>query len=406
MFWNKKQKNKKRIYLDYASATPVRAEVLNAMLPYFKERYGNAGAIHHEGVEAKNAIRMARAKLAEKLHVRPQGIIFTASGTESNNLAIMGVVESKLKEGVPYTEMEIVSTAIEHASVHEVLTHLESRGVSVIRVATDMDGIIDIEAYSQSLSPLTILVTFAYVNSEIGVIQPSGKLARIVRAYEKENGTKICVHVDAAQAPLWLSCAQDTLQVDMVSLDAGKCYGPKGVGVLVQRHGVALEPYLFGGDQEGGHRPGTENTALIVGAVESLCIAQSTFQERSERVTKLRDAFIGMLLSIDGCVLNGSSTERVANNVNISIRGIDSEFAVISLDEQGVSCATKSACGGAKGDGSAVVHKITGDTMRSQETIRFTLGEETTLQELKDTTEILRAHVLHMRLAHQKLTVM
>ena len=207
MFWNKKQKEKKRIYLDYASSTPVRTEVLNTMLPYFKELYGNAGAIHHEGVEAKNAIDNARTKLAQMLHVRPQGIIFTASGTECNNLAIMGVVEARLKEGVSYEDMEIVSTAIEHASVHELLVHLESKGVTVVRVPTHSTGIIDTEAFKNALSLKTVVVTYAYVNSEIGVIQPSGKLARIVRAFEKEQGAQICVHVDAAQAPLWLSCA-------------------------------------------------------------------------------------------------------------------------------------------------------------------------------------------------------
>ena len=192
----------------------------------------------------------------------------------------------------------------------------------------------------------------------------------------------------------------------MLSLDAGKCYGPKGVGVLVMRHGISVSPHLFGGKQEGGLRPGTENTALIVGAVESLCIAQSQYKERSENVAKLRDYFIQELLRIDGCVLNGSRTERVANNVNISIKGIDSEFAVISLDERGISCATKSACGGAKGDGSSVVLSITGDAIRAKETIRFTLGEETTLEELKKTAEILHSHVLQTREAHQKLTVM
>ncbi len=405
MLFSKDKKNKKRIYLDYASATPVRTEVLKAMLPYFKDVYGNAGAIHHEGVEAMRVIRNARAKLAEKLHVRPQGIIFTASGTESNNLAIMGVVEARLKEGFLYEDMEIVSTAIEHASVHELLVHLESKGVSIIRVPTDSFGIIDTEAFKNALSLKTVVVTFAYVNSEIGVIQPSGKLARIVRSFEKEQGIQICVHVDGAQAPLWLSCALDTLQADVISLDAGKCYGPKGVGVLVMRHGITLCPHLFGGKQEGGHRPGTENTALIFGAVESLCIAQSQYKEKSEKVTKLRDEFIRELLKIDGCVLNGSATERVANNVNISIEGIDSEFAVISLDERGVSCATKSACGGAKGDGSSVVLSITGDARRSKETIRFTLGEETTSKELSGTVEILRNHVLQTRSSLQKLTV-
>jgi cysteine desulfurase len=405
MFFKRKKIHTKRIYLDYASATPVRPEVMCAMLPYFTEQYGNAGSIHTEGVVASNAIESRREKLALVFHVRSSGIIFTASGTESNNLAIMGIVEARHKEGIPYREMEVVSTDIEHASVREVLVHLSSLGVTVVTVSVNHEGIIETEVFKNCLTPRTILVTYAYVNSEVGVIQPLGKLARIVRAYEKEVQIKICVHVDAAQAPLWLPCARDSLLADIISLDAGKCYGPKGVGVLVQRHDVALEPYLFGGGQEGGHRPGTLNTPLIIGAVESICIAQNSYKERSARVTQLRDTFIQMLLTIDGVVLNGSPTERVANNVNISIAGIDSEFAVISLDEKGVACATKSACGGAKGDGSAVVRTITNDEARARTTIRFSLGEETTQRELEQTVEILRLHVQHTKHSLTKLTV-
>ncbi len=400
MFW---KNTKKRIYLDYASATPVRAEVIEAMAPFWNGDFGNAGAIHKEGVRAKQVIVSAREKLARILHVRPQGIVFTGSGTESNNLAIIGVIEARVQAGVAYSDMEVISTSIEHASVLKVLEYLKTRGVHVIYTAVDEDGVINAETFKKNLSGKTVLVTCALVNSEIGTIQPVGKLSRIIRSFEKEEETTILFHVDAAQAPLWLSCALDSLGVDVLSLDAGKCYGPKGIGVLAFRHGVHLVSHLFGGDQEGGLRPGTENTALIVGAVESLCIAQDTHKTRSERVTSLRDRLFAQLEMIDGVMVNGSRKERVANNVNISIPGIDSEFAVITLDEKGIACATKSACGGAKGDGSSVVFAITQDKKRAMATIRFTLGEATTALELERTVAILGEHVAATVRAHTRL---
>lgn len=401
MFFNLK---KKRIYLDYASATPVRGEVVEAMMPYFSSMYGNAGAIHHEGVAARAAITQSREVLAKVLHVREEGIIFTGSGTESNNLAILGAVEARRKEGVPYTDMEVISTKIEHASVLEVLKHVEQLGVTVTYVSLDASGLIDVNSLKESLSPKTILVTFAYANSEIGVVQQVGKLSRVVRSYEKVQSTKILIHLDAAQAPLWLPCALDALLVDVLSLDAGKCYGPKGVGVLAMRHGVRLHSILFGGSQEGGLRPSTENTPLIIGATKALVIAQEHYKTRSEQVAQLRDAFMSLVTAIEGVVVNGSVSDRIANNINISIPGIDSEFAVITLDEKGIACSTKSACGGAKGDGSSVVRLISGDETRATSTIRFTLGEDTTLAELKCVAQELKAHVDKTRTSLKKLT--
>lgn len=393
----------KRIYLDYASATPVHHEVKKAMEPYFSEIFGNAGAIHTEGVQARTAIEHSRDVLAKVLRIRPQGIVFTGSGTESNNLAIMGTVEARASQGVAYADMEIISTAIEHASVMEVLAHLQKKGVKVVHIPLTEEGIIDVQAIPGLINVKTILVTLSLVNSEIGIIQPIGKVSRIAKAAEKEFSTRIYVHVDGAQAPLWHHCGLDTVSCDILSLDAGKCYGPKGVGVLAFVHGVALSPYLFGGAQEGGVRPGTENTALIVGATKAIVLAQEGHIQRVLCVQMLRDKFMLLLGEIEGLVINGSQEHRVANNVNISIPGIDSEFAVISLDEKGIACSTKSACGGAKGDGSAVVLAITRSAERATSTIRFTLGEDTTLTELSLTADTLKKHVASMRSAFQKI---
>ena len=400
-----KKVSKKRIYLDTASATPVSPHVLAVMMPYFSEVYGNASAIHQEGVQARSAIEDARSTLAKLLHVRPQGVVFTASGTESNNLCIAGIIEARKKEGTSYEDMEIITTRIEHPSVLAVCAHEKEKGVTVTYVDVDEDGRINLNALKEHLSQKTILVVCTYANSEIGVIQQVGTIARIIRTFENEQHTNIHVHVDAAQAPLWLPCALDVVGADSITLDAGKCNGPKGIGVLVFKHGVVLLPTVFGGDQEQGLRAGTENTAFIVGAVEALSLAQTSWEERSEKVQKMRDYFIQELCAIEGAMLNGSADNRIANNVNISIPGIDSEFAVITLDAKGVACSTKSACGGAKGDGSNVVRVLTKDQTRAFSTIRFTLHEAITLADINEVVTLLRLHVEAQRKMAQKLTI-
>lgn len=405
MFGKLFKQSKKRIYLDYAAATPVRPEVMDVMMPFFSERFGNAGGVHAQGRGAKSALTKARAETATVLRVRPSGIIFTGSGTESNNIALLGCIEQKRKEGKDYQQMEVVTSAIEHASILRICAHLEVLGVKVHYLIPDTEGIVSIESLTSTLTPHTVAVALGYVNSEIGVVQPLAKLARIVRAKEKEFGTHVHIHVDGAQAPLWLPCALDALMCDSLALDAGKCYGPKGVGVLACTHGTQLAPILFGGAQESGLRAGTENIPLIVGAVKAFTIAQKHYKERAEKVSVLRDSFFAQLLLIDGVVVNGSKTARVANNVHVSVPGVESEYAVVVLSEKGIDAATKSACGGARGEGSAVVRTLYNDSLRALSTIRFTLGEETTMKELEQVTLILTEHVRKTRLTVLQLRV-
>lgn len=395
---------KKRIYLDFAAATPVRRQVVDAMSIYWNRQFGNPSAIHVEGVSAHAAVEDSREKIARILHTRTQEVIFTGSGTESNNLAIIGTIEQRKKEGILYSDMEVVSTDIEHPSVLQTLVYLESLGVVVQKVPVTEEGLIDEKVFHTLLSPKTVLVTFAYANSEIGVVQHVSKLSRYVRAYEAEHTSRIYVHIDAAQAPLWLPCAVDVLSADILSLDAGKCYGPKGVGVLAMRHGVTLASHMFGGGQERGLRPSTENVPLIVGGTLAIVLAQENFQKRAMRVAQLRDDCIQLLLQIDGVTLNGSYTQRLANNINISIKDIDSEFAVIVLDEHGIACSTKSACSGADGQGSSVVMALEGDEKKAHGSIRFSLGEETTARELQRTAAVLRQHIEKTRKIQKSLT--
>lgn len=388
------RKKEAGIHLDYASTTPVRKEVLRVMLPYFSDEWANPSAIYKAGVQAREVVERARERVARMLRVRASGVLFTSGGTESNNHAILGTVEALHRMGRAYTDMEIVTTAIEHASILEACAVLREMGVTITYAPLTADGLIDYAEFKSLLSPRTALVTFAYVNSEIGVVQDVKRITRTVREVNKGQGTNIRVHLDSAQAPLWLPCEMDMLGVDMLSLDSGKCYGPKGAGVLALRHGVTLAPFMRGGGQEGGLRSGTENVPLIVGCAEALTRAQASWEVRSEKVRAIRDRMFSLLLSeIPGALINGSRESRVANNVNISIPGIESEFAVITLDYHGVNASTKSACGASSGSGSAVVRTLTSDDARATSTIRFTLGEETTKSDIETAVQVLKEHV-------------
>jgi len=386
-----KSHEKRRIYLDHAAATALHPEVREVMMPFLLEEYGNASSIHQEGVHTAQAIDEARSSVAHTLEIKPVGVVFTGSGTEGNNIAILGHVKYLHSQGLAYEEMEVVTTKIEHPSVLEAVKELERFGVNVKYVEVDSRGIITVKALEEVLTPQTVLVTFAYANSEVGTVQPVLRLARAIRKYEKQESTTIVIHLDAAQAPLWLPCAMKQLGVDMMSLDAGKCNGPKGVGLLAMHKSVGLLPIMFGGGQEGGLRAGTENVAGIVGMAKSLELAQANYQARAEKVAQLRDETIKILQDkIPSAAINGADDEeRLANNINFSIPNLDTEYAVVYLDAHGIATSTKSACAGAGGGESGVVKTITGDATRAQSTIRFSLGENTIKKDLEYAIEML-----------------
>lgn len=383
----------RRIHLDYASATPVHPLVYRAMRPYLEEHWANPGAVYAEGVRARQAVEDARMAVARTLRVRSEDIVFTGGGTESNNLAIIGSIEHLHTAGKALDDMEIITTKIEHPSVLEAIAALTARGLRVVYAPILESGRIDMEEFKTLLSPKTVLVTVAYVNSETGVVQDIKKLTRIVRSWNTEHAARVLVHVDASQAPLWFSCAMDMLGADLLTLDAGKCYGPKGAGVLVRRHRVPLRALTFGGGQEGGLRSGTENVPLIVGCAKAIERAQEAYEVRGLAMKSLRDRFFTLLAErLPQSVVNGSLDHRAPNNVNISLPGYDSEYAVIWLDAKGIAASTKSACGVGKGNGSDVVRAMTGSEQRALSTIRFTLGEETTWKDIVQTVEVLVAH--------------
>jgi cysteine desulfurase len=390
-------KQNKRIYLDYAAATPMRAEVVKAMTRYQAVDFGNPGAIHLEGQLAKQAVLEAREKVARALRVRPTDIIFTSGGTESNNLALAGSASAMLSAGVVPSDIEIISLKTEHPSITNTLEALAGKGIKVLYAPIGEDGLVNIEGLKKLLSSRTRLVTIALANSETGVVQDLARIGRAIRAFEKDNGLSVIFHTDASQAPLWLPCALDALLVDMMTLDAGKCRGPKGIGVLVRRGQVKINHITEGGSQEGGLRPGTEPVALVVGAVEAIVLAQAEAKDLAERVAKFRDRWVRELMEIPGLVFNGSMTDRLPNNLNISLPGFDTEFAVIFLDHQGVAASTKSACSGAGSGRSAVIYAMTGDEERAASTIRFSLAPDTTWSDLQKTTTALKQYMAQMQ---------
>lgn len=384
--------SKRRIYLDHAAATPVRKEVIEAMQPYWQADFANPRSIHQEGQKAHQAVEEARQKVARILGVTTDDVTFTASGTESNNLALRGLVTKLQLKGIESSDIEIITTKVEHPSILETVEVLAHSGCQIKYVPVDEDGLVKLEEFKNILSLKTRLVSIAYANSETGVVQDIGKLSRIVKAFAREHDLPIVFHTDAAQAPLWLPCRLESLGVDMLSLDAGKCEGPKGVGVLIHRSAAELAPIMYGGSQEAGLRPSTEATPLITGAAVALQLAVAEWEEKAERVGKVRDTWLKELEQIQGLVLNGSRTSRLPNNVNISLPGLDSEYLVVALDAAGIAASTRSACSGASGGYSKVIYEMTGDKDRASSTVRFTLGPKTRLTDLTQVTIALKKH--------------
>lgn len=393
-----KPKQNKRVYLDWAAATPLAPEVFSAMEPWLREEFGNPSSIHQEGVLTRAAINQAREQLGKGLQIRPEFITFTSGGTEANNLVILGVIEAKLKAGVSHADMEVITTGIEHPSVSKAFEKLSTLGVTVKYVAVDETGRIDLNNLKELLSAKTVLVSCAYANSEIGTIQPLHGIKKAIHQIESEESVEIYLHVDAAQAPLWLSCQFDTVGADFLTLDAGKCCGPKGMGVLLQSRRAKLESVMFGGGQEQGLRSGTENVAGIVGASLAITNAQQNYKVVAEKVSTVRDEAIEYLLqSIPSAVINGPTGDnRLANNINFSVPGLDTEYAVVVLDSKGFATSTKSACSGAGGGESKVVREIVDDPARANSTIRISLGPDTTLEDAKAAIDTLSTHATMM----------
>ena len=401
----------KRIYLDYASTTPLDARVRDAMAPFFGKFFGNSSSLHAEGVVAKKALDSARTSVARSFEAHADEIVFTSGGTEANNLAIFGVLGNvAYSYDRSYTPRKstphVVTTNIEHASVLETLRRLEQQGaIEVTYVSVEPNGIVRPEKIISAIRPNTVLVSVMYANNEIGTVQPIRKIGQLIRGLRlqkpKAKSYKLkavenrrpVFHSDACQAPLYLRCLVNALEVDLLSIDAHKIYGPKGVGALYVRRETPLAPLLLGGGQERGLRSTTENIPAIVGLAEALLIAISEREKESVRIAKLRDDLCIALLQsgkteivVNGSMRNG---ERLPNNINVSLPGVDTEFLTLKLDAEGVSVSTKSSCLKDEKQ-SYVLSALGGDVARSSSGLRLTLGRWTTKAEIRSVANILK----------------
>lgn len=376
-------KKSKNIYLDYASATPLDSGVLKLMNKIGAQYFANPSSIHDLGMASKKIIDESRVQIAKILSAHADEIVFTSGATESNNLAIKGVVVLK---NFPH----IVTTNIEHASVLEVYKNLEENKLAEVTfVEVEPNGIVDPKKIKKALQKNTVLVSVMYANNEIGTIQPIREIAKEIRHFNKLNSVKVLFHTDATQAMNYLDINLEKLGVDLLSFNAGKIYGPKGIGVLYIKRKTPITAVTKGGDQEFHYRAGTENIVSIVGLKEALTIIEKIKEKEIKRVKKLQEYFFSKLLKIDSVILNGNRENRLPNNINITIPKIPSDLLVIELSARGIMVSAKSACKSGEVGGSHVLAAINPKASQEDGSLRFSLGRATTKQDIDYTLKSL-----------------
>jgi len=371
------------IYFDYAATTYTEKEVWQEMKPCFNRFFGNAGSLHRFGREANRIMDKARREIAEVLTANPREIIFTASGTESDNLAILGTARAYSQQG-----KHLISTQIEHKAVLNPMKQLSKAGFRVDFLPVNNQGLVSVDQLKDKITDETVLVSVIYANNEIGVIEPIQEIGHIIKQVridreERKITTPIFFHTDACQAAGYLSLKVDQLGVDLLTLNGSKIYGPKGTGLLYVRSGLKLAPLIFGGDQELGFRPGTENVPGAIGLATALKIAQRKKAEETKRQVKLRDYFIRRLTSeIPRVFLNGDPIRRMPNNINISVLGIEGEAMLLWLDKYGIAASTGSACDSRDLEPSHVILALGRSHEYAHGSLRLSLGRQTTKREI------------------------
>lgn len=376
-------KKEKYIYLDHAAGTPLDPEVATLMSS-FENLYENPSSIHKKGRHAKQTVNDAKIKIGNILEANPEEIIFTGSGTESDNLAVLGIARANKEFG-----KHIIISAIEHKAVTESVKHLKKEGFELTIIPVKRDGTIYTEKCVEAIRPDTILVSVIYANNEIGTIQPIEELSQEICKFKKEKSFPL-LHTDACQTPGLLPISVKKLGVDLMTLNSSKCYGPKGVGLLYKKNGIKIQPLIFGGSQEFGTRPGTENTTAIIGFAKALETAEEKRSEESKRLKKLQTEFIESILkSVPGSILNGSTTNRLPNNVHISIPNIEGESVLLLLEEEGIAVSTGSACSSFNLEPSHVLRAIGQNDELIHGSLRFSFGRSTTKKDLDYTLDKL-----------------
>ncbi|MFH0839051.1 MAG: cysteine desulfurase NifS [Candidatus Omnitrophota bacterium] len=379
---------KKVIYLDHNATTPIHPEVLKAMMPFYKGDYGNASSLYEKGREARNAVDASREIMGDFLGTEPEDIIFTSGGTESDNFALKGVLYRNKDSGRDH----IVTSKIEHSAVLSTCKYLEKKGFRVTYVDVDKYGVVDVNQIKDAITDKTSLVSIMHANNEVGTIQPIKEIARIAR----EKGAY--VHTDAVQSFCKISTGVEELGVDLLSVSAHKIYGPKGVGALYIRKGVKIEPFLHGGHHERNLRAGTENVAGIVGFARAVEILKSGYPEKSKAVQLLRDRLHkGLRKNIDDIYLNGHPELRLANTLDLGFAYVEGEALLLNFDMKGICVSTGSACTSGSLEPSHVLMAMGVDTVIAQGSVRFSLGEANTEEDIDYCIEVIPKIVTKLR---------
>ncbi|MCX5750566.1 MAG: cysteine desulfurase NifS [Candidatus Saganbacteria bacterium] len=382
-----------KAYFDYAATTPTHPEVVTAMLPYFEEKFGNPSSIHGFGRETKAAIQDARLKVADLLGADQAEIVFTGSGTESDNFALEGVAFSREKEG-----RHIISTPIEHHAILETLKFLEKRGFKVTYLPVDQYGMVNPEDIKKYVNDETILVSVMHANNEIGTIEPLAEISKVIRELNINRENRIYLHTDAVQTVGQIPVNVNELGVDLLSLSAHKFYGPKGVGALYIRKGTKLVSFMHGGEQERGRRASTENVPGIVGLGKACEIAKKELPVWTTELTRLRDKLKnGLFAKISDIELNGHPTLRLPKNLDVSIQYVEGESMLLSLDMEGIAVSTGSACSSGSLEPSHVMLAIGKTHEQAHGSIRFSLGRLTTEKEIDYVLEVFPPIVERLR---------
>lgn len=374
---------KPTIYLDHAAATPVDPVVLKAMKPYFTDNFYNPSATYYAARGARKALEEARSSVAHWLGARPSEIIFTAGGSEANNLAIHGTMRQ-------YPEANIVISAIEHESVLEPAHSYDCREATV-----DQEGRIDLKDLESKIDDQTAMVSIMYANNEVGTVQPIREIAKFLETVRKKRGPKglpLIFHTDAAQASNYLDLHVARLGVDLMTINGGKIYGPKQSGALYVKGGLELIPQVQGGGQERGLRSGTESVAAAVGFATALDITQTTRHDETHRLEGLRDLFFKLVdEEVPEVIINGSRKWRLANNVHITLPGTDNERLLFALDEKGIMAAAGSACSASNEEPSHVLRAMGIKESDAQASLRLTMGRHTTEEDVRRTVKTLKS---------------
>ncbi|GFN23212.1 MAG: cysteine desulfurase NifS [Thermoanaerobacteraceae bacterium] len=377
----------RRVYLDHSATTPVRPEVLEEMLPFLKEEFGNPSTIYGWGRQAKKALEEARARVAALIGAQPEEIIFTSGGTEADNMALIGAAYANQKKG-----KHIITSSIEHHAVLDTAQYLMRQGFKVTFLPVTPEGLVRVEDVLQAITDETILISIMHVNNEVGTIQPIREIGRVAR----EKG--IIFHTDAVQSVGKIPVNVQDLNVDLLTASAHKIYGPKGVGCLYVRKGTRIQPLLHGGGQERKRRAGTENVPGIVGFGKAAELAGKELESEGRRLRALRDKLIdGVLASIEETRLNGDREQRSPINANFSFRYVEGESILLSLDMKGIAASSGSACTSGSLDPSHVLLAMGIPHEIAHGSVRMTLGRDNTEEDIDYVLEVLPEIIERLR---------